>query len=239
MKQPFQKSIPTRSFPAGSGRHKAGFTLPEILVTISIIAVLAVLSVMGVNRLKFAAARSTSASQMRQMSVAINLWMADKSFSEPMYFSNGTGDYGHESSPGANAALAPGNPARVLFDRNDPDNSYLTDHALFFTPLAKAKPPERNDYTPDMANSGNLWGTYAYYYPLNTSAEMTTRQREAIGAVATPKTGVNARGKLVLATDYENSAPIWDPIYMALMIDGSVSEVAKSRSAWRKWAYDE
>ncbi|MEX1048903.1 MAG: prepilin-type N-terminal cleavage/methylation domain-containing protein [Akkermansiaceae bacterium] len=225
--------------PTGIRFRANGFTIVELLVTISIITVLAVLSVMGVGRLKLAAAKSTSASQMRQMSVAIHLWMGDKSLNEPMYFGNGTGDYGHESAPGANSALAPGNPARVLFDRTDPNNSYLTDHALFFTPLSKARPPERHNYAPDQAISTKLWGTYAYYYPLATSGEMTTRQRDSIGAVATRKTGVYARGKLLLATDYENSVPIWEPYYMALMIDGSVKEVAKTRAAWRKWAFDE
>jgi prepilin-type N-terminal cleavage/methylation domain-containing protein len=239
MTHPLRKPNSVRAFSAGTGKPSTGFSLPEILVTITIIVVLAALSMMGVGRLKFTAAKSTTANQMRQMNVAINLWMAENSLREPMYFANGTGDYGHESSPGANSTLAPGNPARVLFNRDDPNSSYLTDHTLFFTPLAKAKPPERHNYAPDQASTGRLWGTYAYYYPLATSEQMTARQRESIGAVATAKTGIYARGKLLLATDYENSVPAWSPIYMALMIDGSVNEVAKSRPAWRKWVFDE
>ncbi|MEY4242467.1 MAG: hypothetical protein RLZZ245_52 [Verrucomicrobiota bacterium] len=239
MNQTLQNPLPTGGFATGFGNRKAGFSLPEILVSISIIAVLAVLSMTGIGRMKLAAAKSTTTNQMRQMSVAIHLWSGDKSSGEPMYFSNGTADYGHESTPGANASLAPGNLARALFNKIDPDNSYLTDPTVFFTPLAKVKPPRTENYAPNLANSGRLWGTYAYYYPLSIGVEMTTRQREAIGAVATSKVGVDAKGKLLLATDYENSVPLFDPIYMALMVDGSVKEVAKTRPAWRKWVFNE
>lgn len=54
-----------------------GFTLVELLVTITIIIVLAALSFMGITRAKEAAQRSGSAANLRQFSAAITGFAAD------------------------------------------------------------------------------------------------------------------------------------------------------------------
>ncbi len=56
---------------------KHGFTLVELLVTITIIIVLAALSFMGITRAKEAAQRSGSAANLRQFSVAITGFASD------------------------------------------------------------------------------------------------------------------------------------------------------------------
>ena len=51
----------------------------ELLVVIVIIAVLAVLGFTGMARVRVAAAKTTTSSEMRQIHVGMALWMADNS----------------------------------------------------------------------------------------------------------------------------------------------------------------
>ena len=215
----------------------SGFTLTELLVTITIIVVLAVLSVMGVTRFRIAAAKSNTTSQMRQIATAVYLWAAEKNNGEPFYAANGTATFGHESTPGNNPNLAPGNPALLLFDKNSPNDGYLTDHTLLFSPLTKVKAPELKDYKPDQPSPAKQWGTYAWFYPANAGNELTSRQKGAIGPWALSKVSNSAAGRLMLATDYTNSQPVWGKFYLALMVDGSAQEVAKNEPGWKKWAW--
>ena len=214
-------------------------TLVEILVVIVIIIVLATLSTMGVRRMRIGAAKAQTINQLRQISVAVNSWAAEKNAGEPMYAANGTGDYGHESFPGAKADICPGNPAKALFNPQSPDDVYLTDPTLFFSPLSKIKAPNRKDYKPD--NTSALpWGTYAWHYPSNVAGQLTSRQDSAMGgAWAVTSIGNSAKGKLLMANEYTNSPPIWDKQYIALKIDGSVSVVAQTEAAWKKWAWNQ
>lgn len=235
MKKPNSPSFET--VPAGHRPRTTGFTLVELLVVIVIIAALAALSMVGLNRAKFAAAKAQTVSQLRQVSLAVTMWAAEKNAGEPMYAANGTGDYGHESFPGAKADISPGNPAKALFNPNSPDEGYLTDHTVFFSPLAKFKVPERKDYKPDETSAAHPWGTYAWHYPSNT--ELTTKQNNAMGgAWAVASVSNAAKGKLLMANEYTNCNPIWQKQYVALMIDGSVSLVAQSQLAWDKWAWN-
>lgn len=214
-----------------------GFTLIELLVTITIIVVLAVLSTMGVTHMRIAAAKSNTTSQMRQISTAVYLWAVEKNNGEPFYAANGTATFGHESTPGNNANLAPGNPAQLLFNKDAPGDGYLTDHTLLFSPLTKVKAPEIKDYEPDRPSPVKQWGSYAWFYPANAGNELTPRQKSAIGPWALSKVSNTAAGKLMLATDYTNSPPVWGKLYLALMVDGSAQEVAQNEAGWKKWAW--
>ncbi len=60
-----------------NSRNPGGFTLTEILVTITILIVLAVLSTIGVSRIRETARRSASANNLRQFGVAITSFVAD------------------------------------------------------------------------------------------------------------------------------------------------------------------
>lgn len=63
--------------PSSAARRKNGFTLTEVLVTITIIVLLAALSMVGIRRIKESAQRSASANNMRQFGVAITSFVAD------------------------------------------------------------------------------------------------------------------------------------------------------------------
>ena len=238
MKKPHSPSPPP--FSADHRRRSSGITLVEILVVIVIIAVLAVLSTTGLRRMKFGAAKTQTINQLRQISVAVNMWAAEKNAGEPMYAANGTGDYGHESFPGAKAEICPGNPAKALYNQQSPDDGYLADPAIFFSPLAKIKVPDRKNYKPDDTSPAHPWGTYAWHYPANVAGSLTSRQDSAMGgAWAVTSIGNAAKGKLLMANEYTNSTPVWGKEYIALKIDGSVDVVAQTEAGWKRWAWNQ
>jgi hypothetical protein len=123
----------------------------------------------------------------------------------------------------------------LLYNKQSPENGYLTDPSLFFSPLAKAKAPARVDYKPEAATADKPWGTMGWFYP--SSNALTARQTNAMGPWAVSTISTAARGKLLMANEYINSVPNWEKHYLALMIDGSVSQVAQSEAAWTKWAW--
>lgn len=78
--------------PAMSGRPPRGFTLTELLVTITIILVLAVLSVIGIRSIRQSAWAATSSSNLRQNATAIHGYLADKGrYPEAWDFGGGSG----------------------------------------------------------------------------------------------------------------------------------------------------
>ena len=54
-----------------------GFTLLEMLVTLSVIALLAVLSLAGLGRMRAVAQRAHCANSLRQLGAATHLYLAD------------------------------------------------------------------------------------------------------------------------------------------------------------------
>jgi type II secretory pathway pseudopilin PulG len=212
---------PARHDRRANRSHDSGFTLMEVLITITIIITIAALSMIGVNRMRFSAAQATSINQMRQVGTAVLTWGAEKNNGEPFYVSNGSGDYCDESAPGPNPALAPGNPAKLLFNTQNPDEGYTTDYGLFYSALVKMPSPELKDYKPAEVGVGKSWGTYVWYYPFSTS--LTSKQSSAsgqwLGGVRVRK---NLENKLVMMTDYSRGEPAWEKLYLALLVDGTV-----------------
>lgn len=222
-------------------RHRSGgFTLVELLVTITLIVVLAALTFAGVSRFRLAAAKTRTTSQLRQIATAVQLWAGEKNNNEPFYAANGTGTYSHEAVPGSDPVLAPGNPGMLLFNKQSPDDGYLTDITLLFCPLVDVKPPQRQDYQPDAATTTKPWGTFAWYYPSTTGNELTERQKKAMGttnwAVSTISNAANH--KMMLASDYTNFDPKFKPVYLVLMADSSVQEVAQTQAGFKRWAWE-
>jgi prepilin-type N-terminal cleavage/methylation domain-containing protein len=215
-----------------------GFSLTELLVVIAIIITLAALSFLGVNHARLAAAKASTASQMRQVGIAVALWAGEKNNGEPFYAANGSATYSHERIPGTNPLLAPSNPAMALFIKEDIGSGYMSDYSQFFSPLIKTPAPDLKSYEPDKADPIKPWGTYAWFYPMVPLTQRTERQKSAMMNSNVSTVGSSAMGKLLMATDYTNSRPKWDQIYFALMIDVSVSQVAQNKAGWDKWAWD-
>ena len=215
------KSMPARHDSRASRTNGSGFTLIEVLITITIIIVIAGLSMIGLNRMRFSAAQATSINQMRQVGTAALAWGAEKNQGEPFYVANGSGDYCDESAPGPNATLSPGNPAKLLFNTEDPEQGYTTDYRLFYSSLVKLTPPERKDYKPAEVGVGKSWGTYVWYYPFATT--LTSKQSASSGQwLGSVRVRKNLENKLVMMTDYSRGEPAWEKLYLALLVDGTV-----------------
>ena len=202
-------------------RSHSGFTLVELLVTITIIIVLAALSFIGVTRMRFSAAKATTVNHMRQIGIAALTWGSEKNNGEPFYVSNGSGDYCDESMTGLNPALSPGNPAKLLFAKENPDEGYLSDYRLFFSSLVKMTPPVRKNYKPEEAGGENNWGTFVWYFPFATTptAKQSSASGQWLGAV---RVHPRLNNKLMMMTDYSKGDPVWEKYYLALLVDGTV-----------------
>jgi len=219
-------------------RHsRSGFNLVELLVVIAIIAVLAVIITSVATRMRLGAAKAVSVSQMRNIGIGIASWVADRAAPEPFYKANGTGDYPHESS--YHGDFRPGNPARVLYRKDDPSAGYLQTSDVFFSPLSKLKgaAPTIATYDPTTASEQRLWGTYTYHFPHVTSARITPRQ-QSLGVEVAAASGREADGKLMMSEFYRSD---WCPakfgknVYHAMFSDWSIRHIADNDAAWTKW----
>ncbi len=226
-----KQNPPSQTSRANKSNNK-GFTMVELLVTITIIIVLAALTMVGIQRARFSAAKASAINQMRQVGVAALSWGAEKNNGEPFYVSNGSGDYCDESEAGPNPALAPGNPAKLLYNTDNPDEGYVADHRLFYSGLVKATIPQRKLYIPSQATAGKSWSTYVWYYPFATTK--TAKQASASGQnLSSVKVSPNLDRKLMMMTDYSRSKPMWEKAYMALFIDGTVRALTRGEEPTR------
>ncbi len=107
---------------------RPGFTLVELLVTITIIVALAAITYFVASRARLSATRTAAISQMRNIGVGVSVWSADQSSTEPFYFANGTATYPTESG-GGTSPFTPANPAAVLYNKESPESGYGSDPA--------------------------------------------------------------------------------------------------------------
>jgi type II secretory pathway pseudopilin PulG len=214
--------------------RSAAFTLVELLVVITIVIALAALVFTLTNRARLAAAKATGINQMRSIGVAASSWASDNGRTEPFFFTNGTGDFPHESG-GGGSKFTPGNPAKALYNVHDPDSGYLQNPGDFFSPLVKATPPSREDYDPRNASEKQIWGTYAWVHPYMTAATRGSRYPE-ISATFPAKVNRAAEGRYMMSESYAFSEPKFKKqIFHALMIDGSIEAIAESAEGYNKW----
>jgi type II secretory pathway pseudopilin PulG len=226
------KQTPARHTSRARQSRKHGFSLMEVLITIAIIIVLGALSMIGVQRMRFSAAQASAINQMRQIGTAAISWGAERNNAEPFYVSNGTGDYCDESNSGPNPALSPGNPAKLLYNTADPDQGYVTDHQLFFSGLVKITAPQRRLYKPAEAAPGKQWGSYVWYYPFTRTK--TPKQSSASGQnLGSVRVSPQLENKLVMMTDYSRGKPVWDKVYLALLVDGTVRALTNGEEPTR------
>jgi prepilin-type N-terminal cleavage/methylation domain-containing protein len=215
---------------------RTGFTLVELLVVIALVAGLVALALIGTRKAMAAAAKSRSMGQMRQIAAAAAMWASEKNNGEPMYFANGTGDFGHEGKlPGKNPELSPGNPAKLLYVKDDPSSSYLSDFSVFFTPLCNFEKPSVKQYNPASASGTVPWGNFVWLYPSTSS--LTPRQSSSMGGFSNKTIGREAYDKVILGNDYQFafSKPRYGTHYHALFRDGSVKYIGDSPSMWTDW----
>jgi type II secretory pathway pseudopilin PulG len=216
-------------------RSHPGFTLVELLVVITIVIVLAVVVMVSTRRMMEGAHQSKTVGQMRDIGAAVAMWAQEHNLGEPMYFANGSGDYAEEGvMQGKDPRLSPGNPARLLYIKDDPSSSYLPNHEVFFSSLTTFPVPSVKDYDPTKPTASKPWGTFAWYYPSTTT--LTARQRDAMAGFGNSKIGREANGNLIMATDYRGQVkPRFKPHYHALFRDGSVKYIGDSAAKWTAW----
>jgi prepilin-type N-terminal cleavage/methylation domain-containing protein len=218
-----------------SRRSHAGFTLVELLVVITIVIVLAVIVQVATRRMREGAHQSKNVGQMREIAAAVMMWATERNHGEPMYFANGSGDYGEEGKEaGKDPRLSPGNPAKLLYVKDDPAASYVSNHEVFFSSLTTFPMPSMAEYDPARVSSRMPWGTFAWYYPSTTT--LTERQKNAMAGFGNSKIGREAYGNLIMANDYRGVVkPRFKPHYHALFRDGSVKYIGDSATKWTAW----
>ena len=216
-------------------RRHAGFTLVELLVVITIVIVLAALTFTLTSRVKLAAAKTNGMSQMRNIGTAIAVYASDKALTDYFYYSNGTGDYYNEKGNGSK--FNPGNPAQALYNVQSPENGYIQDHSVFFSPLAKVKLPSKQDYDPTKASETNPWGTYAWFYPYARQEKLVGPQVANVAHPIAAPINPSIEGRYMMSEAYPAAMgpKFGKPVYHALMNDGSVQYVGDSAAAYNKW----
>jgi prepilin-type N-terminal cleavage/methylation domain-containing protein len=226
-----QKSSKTPSL------HPSGFTLVELLIVITIIAVLAALIFVGAQRGIAAANRSKTVSQMREIGLAVAAWAAEVNNNEPMYFRDGSGDSSSESTPALGIegrSVCAGNPAILLYNRASPQNSYLQKPSSFFAATQKWNVPLDRDYDPSTTSTTRLWGTFMWVYPSVPADDRTERQKTIMRSSNFTAVSQYAYNNLLMFNDYSNAKQkdVKDRSYFALFRDSSVRNVASHSDIW-------
>jgi prepilin-type N-terminal cleavage/methylation domain-containing protein len=215
----------------------SGFTLVELLVVITIIVVLASLVFMGAQRGMASASKSRTVSQMREIGAAVAIWAAENNNNEPMYFRDGSGDSSSEATPALNVAdrkICAGNPAVLLFNKDNPSEGYLQKPSAFFAATQKWTVPKDEDYDPSRASANNLWGSFMWVYPSVPADERTDRQKAIMRSSSYATVGRQAYNNLLMFNDYSFAKPKYpkDKSYYALFRDTSVRNVAPTGNIW-------
>jgi len=210
-----------------------GFTLMELLVVITIIIVLALVGMGLVSNSKKGANKAKATSQMRDLGVSVALWAAEKNNNEPMYFRDGSGDSSSEATPPlTNTGLCAGNPAMLLYDKNNPEQGYVQNHAVFFSPIHKYTVPAREKYDPSKASPSSLWGTYMWVFPSVPDGDRTPRQVAAMRNSSFAAVGQGAYNQVLMFDDYSVAKALYPKTYFALFRDGAVRQVAPNGDIW-------
>jgi prepilin-type N-terminal cleavage/methylation domain-containing protein len=219
----------------------SGFTLVELLVVITIVVVLTSLVFVGAQRGMASANKSRTVSQMREVGVAVATWAAENNNNEPMYFRDGSGDSSAEATPALSVAdrkICAGNPAILLYNRDNPSEGYLQKPAAFFAATQTYNVPSEKDYDPSKASSGKLWGSFMWVYPSVPADDRTDRQKAIMRSSSYTAVGRQAYNNCLMFNDYSFAKRKYpkDKSYYALFRDTSVRNVAPSGDIWG-WFY--
>lgn len=207
--------------------HKA-FTLVELLVVISIIAVLIALLLPALASSRSSAQVTVCRSNMRQVTVAGHSYRRDADLIEPFWrFRNATADYPWEGGP-VNGPT--GNPAQVLHQQGDVKKGYLPSGEVFFCPNVDVN--YKTFYSPEAGSvTSRYWGTYTWNYrplrkvndphpELSNSVILidNARKTKGIAMTDTPTNVFGLTPAFIYGPQYEH--------YNAVRDDGSVFQAA-------------
>lgn len=216
---------------------RRGFTLLELLIAITIIAVLAALLFFAARKGIMAANQSRTTSQMREIGAAVSVWAAEINNNEPMYFRDGSGDSSSEATPAlvtAHRIYCAGNPAALLYDKANPSQGYLQDPSVFFAATQTWKVPEAKDYDPTAASPTKLWGSFMWVYPSVPADERTGRQKMIMRSSSYVTISRQAYDNVLMFNDYSYAKRKYpqDKSYFVLFRDSSVRRVATNGDIW-------
>jgi len=142
-------------------RRNSAFTLIEILVVVSIVALLVSLLMPALRYARHLAMEGQCRAQLHQVGTAIGMYMVAHQVHEPWRFNGDSVDAAHESSH----SRQPGNPARALTPNpaTGAGPTFLPDGRLFFCPLVPITYDEHFERTPPY-DYVTYWGTYVWHY---------------------------------------------------------------------------
>jgi len=140
------------------GMGKA-FTLVELLVVISIIALLASILLPSLSEASWHAKTTKCAAQLRGVGIAIDEYVSSYGMDYPFIFAQSPGDMPGDAHPFW--SLAPGNPALAL--ANPEAERFIDEEAVFFCPCTDWT--YEDNYAMNPVASGQYWGSYIYVFP--------------------------------------------------------------------------
>lgn len=221
------------------------FSLVELLVIITVFAVLLTILLPALDRARAKAQVMSCKSGMKQIGINILLYMSNNSLTHPLPFQSGTGDHPSEGRPNAKGTLFPGNAAIYTSDYFESRESLVQ---TMFCPLVdtageefKASPAPGGRWK----KGDGLWSTSVYLYgkSLGTNDPFWT-ERQKHNFTVNFITSVNEVSENVVLTDYPEQRATWMPEwktqfehYNALMSDGSVKEPASTYINLNLWLW--
>lgn len=204
----------------------------ELLVVVSIIAMLIMLLLPSMREAMGNAKIVVCATQMRQVGMAGTAYSTDHQLPEVFWrFEDWAGDYPYESAH----TKQPGNPARALHMANGHPQHYLPNGKLFFCPTYTLS--YEANYTPEPDTSHTqFWGTYTWCFrPLKPSDDPHPNQSASNHIVYdNPSQASNVVMTDTPATAYGTVPSFtWGPQfehYNALFSDGHVTLISRNVS---------
>lgn len=209
-------------------KRSLGFTLIEMLLVVSLIALLISLLLPALAQSRGVARVAVCANQLHQLHGAIVEYQQRYRMRKPWQFANGSADYPHESGSGVGK---PGTPARALVV----STKILPDARLLFCPDIPAK--YETIYNPAPNESFvQFHATYSWHHQKVRAVDDATPSGNSI-------LWANPISKDLILVD--NAASTWAswgypysyPHYNALMLGGEVRMITRVQSELSKWLW--
>ena len=131
--------------------RRTGFTLPELLVTVAILASSLALLASAVTAPQGHGQAAQCAANMREIYVAVHQWMQDQGRDQPMTFMSGLGDF---------MFFEAGTVVTNLMGRDVPlENPYVEDPSVFFCPQSGMTAEEHFGlvFAPPLSHGTYIW----------------------------------------------------------------------------------